>query len=276
MLNEEEITFLKKLFVDLSIGPRELKDMENNSKKQGETFWPKLYNFVIRYRSIVNSELDEMIEFWLFNVAPSCCYPKMTQNGSLEFICCFCDTRLKRTGALVRHYKEKHHEQIPKDIFGVNLLFFCHLCGTKYSRKEFYERHLESDLHKSKAENKSSSLSKDKKNHNKERKENEITEWENKRLKIETVSKDTELGSNLSDASETFTESELKREEGGTLFKDPSTLDPEIVHFDAALQCQIKSNDEILTISSGQIEIENSIKEKEGILRYDNISLFEF
>ena len=110
----------------------------------------------------------------------------------------------------------------------------------------------------------------------KERKENELTEWENKRLKIETVSKDTELGSNLSDASETFTESELKRDEGGTLFKDPSTLDPEIVHFDAALQCQIKSNDEILTISSGQIEIENSIKEKEGILRYDNISLFEF
>ena len=97
MLNEEEKTFLKKLFLDQSIGARELKDMENNSKKQGETFWPKLYNFVIRYRSIVNSEMDEMIEFWLFNVAPSCCYPKKTQNGSLEVNCCFCDTKLKRT-----------------------------------------------------------------------------------------------------------------------------------------------------------------------------------
>jgi hypothetical protein len=224
MLNEEEKTFLKKLFLDQSIGARELKDMENNSKKQGETFWPKLYNFVIRYRSIVNSEMDEMIEFWLFNVAPSCCYPKKTQNGSLEFNCCFCDTKLKRTGALVRHYKEKHHEQIPKDIFGENLMFFCQICGTKYSRKEFYERHLDTDLHKSKAENKSSSSSKDKKNHNKERKENELTEWENKRLKIENFSKEAEFGSTLSDASESCSENQCEHNINSTDEKEDLSL----------------------------------------------------
>ena len=103
-------------------------------------------------------------------------------------------------------------------------MFFCQICGTKYSRKEFYERHLDTDLHKSKAENKSSSSSKDKKNHNTERKENELTEWENKRLKIENFSKEAEFGSTLSDASESCSENQCEHNINSTDEKEDLSL----------------------------------------------------
>jgi hypothetical protein len=75
----------------------------------------------------------------------------------------------------------------------------CKICDVKYVRKEFFEKHLESDIHKKKAENKPSPL-KNRKNHNKLKKESEIDEWENKRLKLEITLNDLDC---LSDASET-------------------------------------------------------------------------
>jgi hypothetical protein len=111
MLDINEKKLLKEIFLDQSIDSKELKVMENDAKIAGQTFWSKLYNFVVRYRSILIKEEDELLEMWLYEVAPSCCYPK-NNKGSMQFNCYFCESWFKRTGSLVRHYKEKHFEQI--------------------------------------------------------------------------------------------------------------------------------------------------------------------
>jgi hypothetical protein len=188
MLQINEKKLLKEIFLDQTIDSKGLKVLENDAKLSGQTFWSKLYNFVIRYRTTLIKEEDELLELWLYEVAPSCCYPKKNK-GLMQFNCYFCESWFKRTHSLVRHYKEKHFEQIPKEIFGAVPNFVCKICDVKYVRKEFYERHLESDIHKQKAEGKPAIL-KNKKNHNKLKKESEIDEWERKRLKLEIALND--------------------------------------------------------------------------------------
>ena len=117
----------------------------------------------------------------MYEVAPSCTYPKKTDE---KFCCVFCDNQYARTGYIVRHYKEKHSNQMPQDIFGKEE-FKCDLCDVKFFRKENYKLHLESIKHKTTIdptyvpEEKESTV-----NHNKAKRQNEIELWENKRPKL--------------------------------------------------------------------------------------------
>jgi hypothetical protein len=186
MLNTEEKRFIKDIFLDHSITKKDLKTKEKEYKEIGKTFWTTLYNFVVQYRSVDIQENNELLDKWLYEIAPSCCYPKRCDGNILFFKCFLCDlSSFKKTAYLVRHYREKHFDQIPKGIFGPLIIYNCDLCGTNYLRKENLTVHLQSDAHRSKADPNFKNDDIQRKNPNKERKESEIDEWEKKRMKFD-------------------------------------------------------------------------------------------
>ena len=181
MLDEKEKTFVKRVLTDSEVTKKYIKSLE----KQASTkpFWTSLYNFIIEHRPNTINDEEDLIDFYLFSVAPSCVYPK-----SGKFCCVLCDIEYKKTAYLVRHYREKHFFQIPKDILGPEAVFTCEPCNTKYSRKEYFTQHLLSELHKKNTdqdtENSDTNEKNEKKNSNKERREREIEDWDNKRLRL--------------------------------------------------------------------------------------------
>jgi len=185
MLDEEDKLFLRKLFFDVSINKSCLQEKEKIAKENNLSYWESLYKFIIQYRK-ENIEDDSKLDHWLNFVAPSCVYP----NKGF-FHCSFCDSFYKTHYLLVRHYKEKHYEQIPKDIFGPCNIFKCENCDVSYFRKEHYIKHLESEKHQrvqmvlNDPTYKTTDLEKIKKTKEKKKfkRECEIGAWEAKKIK---------------------------------------------------------------------------------------------
>jgi hypothetical protein len=180
MLTEEEKIFIRDIFFKTDFTKENLKLRERECKKDEMPFWKTLYNFVFQYRTTAIKEDDLLIDNWLYEVVPSCTYPKKPYE---KFCCVFCENQYARTGYIVRHYKEKHSNQMPQNIFGKEE-FKCDFCDVKFFRKENYKLHLESIKHKISIdptyvpEEKETTV-----NHNKAKRQNEIELWESKRPK---------------------------------------------------------------------------------------------
>jgi hypothetical protein len=181
MLDINEKKFLKELFFDQSITKDFLKKREKESKNDEKPFWKTLYNFILTYRTIAIESDDTFIEKWLYEVAPSCSYPR-NLDGKRKFCCIFCENQYIRTAYLVRHYKERHVDELPRNIFGHSEEFKCDICNVTYARKENMQIHLQSLKHNL-AINPDYKIP-EKVNHNKSKRETEISEWESKRPRI--------------------------------------------------------------------------------------------
>ena len=183
MLNEEEKKFIKEIFFKQDFSKENLKAKEKQCNKDEITFWKTLYNFIFQYRTSTIEENDPFIDYWLYEVAPSCTYPSKPDETKM-FCCVFCDNQYSRTGYIVRHYKEKHSNDMPSNIFGMDCIK-CEACNVKFSRKENYKLHLQSLKHKMVID--PTYIPDDKEapvNHNKAKRQNEIEQWESKRPKL--------------------------------------------------------------------------------------------
>lgn len=103
---------------------------------------------------IINENDDErasLMRTWLCQVAPSCVFRhRCTEYGQTSFFkCCFttCATPVSSQYALIRHYREKHYNQIPAGIFGNLVLFNCVACGLQFKREEHLNQHFSKILH---------------------------------------------------------------------------------------------------------------------------------
>jgi len=271
MLTDIEKSFLKKLFFDDSISKKEIKSLEKEAKNNEEHFWSTLYNFIIEHRISSIMEDDELLDFYLFNVAPSCVYPT-----NKLYYCKLCDIKYKKTAYLVRHYREKHFFQIPREVFGPESVFNCEPCNSKFSRKEYYTQHLNSEFHKNRVdpnrENEEPTI--EKKNHIKERREKETTEWESKRLKVEKncnqFSPKTIYTSDCSNDSDIVHDEDFgtKKKSNDENFKNQSDFDNES---EFTLDSDASSEDKVLVSRIGNYGLLKlkSESEKEAMKKND-------
>jgi hypothetical protein len=193
ILEKEAIEYLENIFFNQNISKEDIKQQEKNAIKDKKTFWKTLYEFVHKYRSqrLADSYKrdDQVVEKWLYLIAPSCCYP-ITQNsdGTKKYECVFCDLKYIKNAFLVKHYKEKHFAELPDGILGIHNPFTCEICDVTFTRKENLTLHLISLKHKKAVDpfyEPSETEKLGKASSNKSKRENEIDEWENKRRKIE-------------------------------------------------------------------------------------------
>ena len=190
MLSKNNKDFLKELFFNFSITRESLKLKKKDAEKNDESFWGTLYNFILQYRKQEIKD-DELLENWLFNIAPGCVYPEWESNKDV-FKCVFCPAEYKKTCHIVRHYKEKHNDQIPKEIFGPSINYDCEICNLSYVRKDYYIKHLESELHKSKQDPDYQVKAIQRESKLKKTKRDEMLDWNSKRFKSDEYRSNTE------------------------------------------------------------------------------------
>ena len=191
MLDEKEKIFTRNIFLDDTINKKQIKEMEIDARKKMEPFWSSLYNFVVDHRLSSIKEDDPLLENFLFSIAPSCVYPRSSDvEMSMHFYCQLCEMKYKKTPYIVRHYREKHFHDMPENILGTLTIFACEICNTVYNRKEYFNLHLNSESHKNALDPQREGQNVEKKNHNKERRENEISLWESKRIKGDDIIND--------------------------------------------------------------------------------------
>jgi hypothetical protein len=107
-----------------------------------------LETFVIRWRTQVQNRAEvnpAILAYWLFFIAPSCVFSRrLGPDSSFRlFTCAFpsCRTPCTAQASLIRHYREKHHDYMPLDIFGPVQLFRCLPCGLVWQRDEHLRLH---------------------------------------------------------------------------------------------------------------------------------------
>ena len=88
-----------------------------------------------------------MLHNWLTKIAPSCVYPKIINGQRAYFECIICSTPCTRQQSMIRHYKEVHWYEMPKNIFGEKETFSCEDCQVIFQRKEHLLAHKESLQH---------------------------------------------------------------------------------------------------------------------------------
>jgi hypothetical protein len=227
MLDEKEKIFIKEIFLDDTINKKQIKEMEIDARKKMEPFWSSLYNFVVDRRLSAIKEDDPLLENFLFSIAPSCVYPRSSDvEMSMHFYCQLCEMKYKKTPYIVRHYREKHFHDMPENILGTLTIFMCEICNTGFNRKEYYNLHLNSESHKNALDPQREGPNVEKKNHNKERRENEISLWESKRHKGDDL-----INDNIAEKGEQSQELESETPSKQSLTKNlPKRSDSNIIN----------------------------------------------
>jgi len=109
----------------------------------------KLTVFIKKHSNTLNFEDNvQLKQFWQNSIAPSCVNRVMVFGGMDAFYECFiCQKRLLYQSVIVRHYREQHAAQMPKDIFGATDLYECKVCDVKFKRDSHFKAHLASTSH---------------------------------------------------------------------------------------------------------------------------------
>ena len=105
--------------------------------------------FVNKYNNTLKFEQDAQLkQYWQNFIAPSCVNKVVLFDGMDTFYeCAICQKRLLYQSVIIRHYREQHAAQMPKDIFGATDLFECKVCDVKFKRDSHYKTHIASTSH---------------------------------------------------------------------------------------------------------------------------------
>jgi hypothetical protein len=140
MLSLIELEKYKELFFNYGYN---LKSIEKDFQ------YTSLAKFILNWRNTNVKSDDPLLEDWINKIAPSCVYQNDSVKMGESFKCVLCSTvkEFKKAAHLVRHYRESHLEEIPKDIFGELVTYKCEPCELTFIRKEYLTQHLSSAKH---------------------------------------------------------------------------------------------------------------------------------
>lgn len=114
------------------------------------TNFPLLHKFVKNWKSKGQLSIDEAFH-WFLELAPTCVYPypipEDDNHSADSFRCHYCHNYFKTRPLIVRHYREVHTYDLPKNILS-SVLFTCIHCDVSFKRKCHYNSHLNSQSHK--------------------------------------------------------------------------------------------------------------------------------
>ena len=143
-MSQTTIDNLKKIFLNNQGNELIALNGERNNSIELSKNTNRLIRFIMQWRSTDIQINDPFINNWLTKIAPSCVYPMLVNGNKAYYSCVICKIPCIRQQNLIRHYKEQHHSEMPKDIFGKLSTFECKLCKCSFSRKQHLEKHFES------------------------------------------------------------------------------------------------------------------------------------
>ena len=106
--------------------------------------------FLCKYKNRDLDLHDPNLKFWLNEVMPSCVYPIKIKEQISHYVCAICENIVRTQASLIRHYQEQHFDEIPRNIFGVKIIYTCDICQVNFQRESQLEQHKKSLKHQKK------------------------------------------------------------------------------------------------------------------------------